>query len=322
MRFLPFSSLFFITLAQSLIPCEVDAQNFEPYSQSVPNESITIKLIPVLGGEFKMGSFAEDQLAQADEQPKHTVSVDDFWIGAYEITWEQFDTFIFQELEAINSIDKNKLAALGIDGITSASTPYVDMSFGMGKDDYPAINMTQYGATMFCKWLSAKTGVFYRLPTEAEWEYACKKGALSDEIPLDEQAWFKKNADFQYEEVGTKRPNSLGIYDLLGNVSEWVLDQYDTTFYANSPIDNPLNTPETLYPRVVRGGSWKDRSEQLRCAARQPSKSRWKRRDPQIPKSQWWLTNAPFVGFRIVRPKVAPALTEIENYWLEPMDDY
>lgn len=322
MRFLPFSSLFFIALFQISIISKLSSQSFDSYTQSVSGESINLKLIPVKGGHFDMGSLDENRLAQGDEQPNHTVKVDDFWIGAFEITWEQFDTFIFQELDALNSMDEDKLAALGIDGVTSASTPYVDMSFGMGKDDFPAINMTQYGATMFCRWLSAKTGVFYRLPTEAEWEYACKKGELGKNVPLTERAWFKKNSEFQYEEIGTKRPNSLGIYDMLGNVSEWVLDQYDTTFYSNSTIDNPLNTPKTLYPRVVRGGSWKDMPEQLRCAARQPSKNRWKRRDPQIPKSQWWLTNAPFVGFRIVRPKVAPTVAEIPNYWFEPMDDY
>ncbi|MDH5368189.1 MAG: formylglycine-generating enzyme family protein [Cyclobacteriaceae bacterium] len=322
MRLLPCSTLFFVVLIQFSNISKVSSQSFDPYTQSVPDESINLKFVPVQGGYFDMGSLEKDQLAQADEKPSHKVKVDDFWMGVYEVTWEQFDTFVFQELDALKSFDKDKLKSLGIDGVTSASTPYVDMSFGMGKDDYPAVNMTQYGATMFCKWLSAKTGVFYRLPTEAEWEYACKKGALSNGVPLDEQAWSKKNSDFQYEEIGTKRPNNLGIYDMLGNVAEWVLDQYDTTFYSNSPIDNPLNTPKTLYPRVVRGGSWKDMPEQLRCAARQPSKSRWKRRDPQIPKSQWWLTNAPFVGFRIVRPKVAPTITEIENYWLEPMDDF
>jgi formylglycine-generating enzyme required for sulfatase activity len=117
-------------------------------------------------------------------------------------------------------------------------------------------------------------------------------------------------------------PDSLGIYDLLGNVNEWVLDQYDTSFYSISPVVNPLNRPETLYPRVVRGGSWKDKEERVTCTARQFSKPRWKRRDPQVPKGRWWLTSAPMVGFRLVRPKVQPAAEEIAKYWLEVMDDY
>ena len=182
--------------------------------------------------------------------------------------------------------------------------------------------MTQYGAIMFCKWLTAKTGVFYRLPTEAEWEYACKKGALNADTPLSDQAWYKKNSEFQYEVTGTKLPNELGIYDMLGNVSEWVLDQYDTMFYANSQEKNPINIPTTLYPRVVRGGSWKSKAEEVSCAVRQYSEPRWKRRDPQIPKSQWWHTNAPFIGFRILRPKNQPEAKQIANYWLEVMDDF
>ena len=182
--------------------------------------------------------------------------------------------------------------------------------------------MTQHGAIMFCQWLSAKTGSFYRLPTEAEWEYACKKGALPEETPLVDQAWYKKNSEFQYDVTGTKLANGLGIYDLLGNVSEWVLDQYDPLFYANSPEINPMNTPKTLYPRVVRGGSWKSKANQVTCTVRQYSEPNWKRRDPQIPKSQWWHTNVPYVGFRIVRPKNQPDAAKISEYWLEVMDDY
>ena len=85
---------------------------------------------------------------------------------------------------------------------------------------------------------------------------------------------------------------------------------------------NPLNTPTTLYPRVVRGGSWKSKANQVTCTVRQYSEPRWKRRDPQIPKSQWWHTNVPYVGFRIVRPKNQPDAAKISEYWLEVMDDY
>ena len=305
-----------------LISNQVSSQDFLPYTQSIPGQDITFEFSPITGGQYEMGSTVDNKNAEPDEFPAHAVHVDDFWMGIHEVTWDQYDTFVFQELDSIGGISEAQMEPFGIDGITGASTPYVDMSFGMGKDDYPAVNMTQYGAIMFCKWLTAKTGIFYRLPTEAEWEYACKTGALGEDQPFTDQAWHKKNSEFQYETVGTKLPDTHGVYDMLGNVSEWVLDQYDTSFYAVSPESNPLNTPKTLYPRVVRGGSWKDKPELLRCTARQFSRQRWKRRDPQIPKSRWWHSNASFVGFRIVRPAEQPSVEEIKNYWLEVMDDY
>jgi len=160
------------------------------------------------------------------------------------------------------------------------------------------------------------------LPTEAEWEYVCKKGKTDDVKPLETVAWYSENSEDKYQKTGSKKPNSIGIYDLLGNVSEWVLDQYSTSYYAHSPRKNPWNIPTKLYPIVVRGGSWKDTAIKLCCTSRQASKSKWKRRDPQIPKSNWWNTDASFVGFRVVRSKVQPSKKEIEKYWLEAITDY
>ena len=110
---------------------------------------------------------------------------------------------------------------------------------------------------------------------------------------------------------------------MLGNVSEWVLDQYDANYYSNAPKENPWNIPTKLYPRVVvRGGSWKDTASKLCCTSRQRSRSNWKVRDPQIPKSKWWHTEASFIGFRVVRPKVQPSSEEIKKYWLKAIVDY
>ena len=109
---------------------------------------------------------------------------------------------------------------------------------------------------------------------------------------------------------------------MLGNVSEWVLDQYSSDFYTKSPKQNPWNFPSELYPRVIRGGSWKDTASKLCCTSRQGSKSKWKIQDPQIPKSNWWHTDAPFIGFRVVRPKKQPGKEQIEKYWLEAIIDY
>ena len=102
-----------------------------------------------------------------------------------------------------------------------------------------------------------------------------------------------------------------------GNVSEWTLDQYIPTAYRkrNKSVTNPLEEGEKIYPKVVRGGSWTDNPNRLRSAARRPSSKKWKRRDPQIPKSKWWHTDAPFVGFRVVRPLKTPSDQEQKKYW-------
>ena len=194
----------------------------------------------------------------------------------------------------------------------------------MGTEGYPAISMTQLAAKKFCQWLSAMTGNFYRLPTEAEWEYACRAESETpyyfgnDSNDLDKYGWYKNNSNNKYQKVGQKLPNKWGLHDMHGNVSEWTLDAYDTSFYSHSKNEienNPYNKPKKLYPRVVRGGSWKSSSYRLRSASRQASSKQWKKQDPQIPRSKWWHTDAQFVGFRIVRPFITPTVDEQNKYW-------
>ncbi len=300
----------------------VTAQHAGNYVQEIAGETWSVEMVFIEGGSFNMGSAKNDTSRDDDEKPIHKVSVDGFWMGKYEITWEQYDTFVYGRFGAEQFQTESKLNDLGIDAVTGATAPYVDMSFGMGKGANPATNMTQYAAIMYCKWLTAKTGVFYRLPTETEWEYVCKKGDTDKKASLKDYAWFEENSQGKYNKIGAKKPNNLGIYDMLGNVSEWVLDQYSSDFYAKSPKQNPWNFPSELYPRVVRGGSWKDTASKLCCTSRQGSKSKWKMQDPQIPKSNWWHTDAPFIGFRVIRPKNQPAKEQIEKYWLEAIIDY
>ena len=300
----------------------LNAQQFKNYNQAVKQEKISIEMMAIEGGTFGLGAEASDNSRDSNERPNHTVSVDDFWIGRYEITWEQYDAFVYGKFDDAQFESPSKLKEMGIDAVSGATAPYVDMSFGMGKKSFPAVNMTQYAAIMYCKWLTSKTGVFYRLPTEAEWEYTCKIGKTDQVQDLKNISWYEDNSEEKYQKTGTKTPNKLGIHDMLGNVSEWVMDQYSTTYYASSPKTNPWNTPTKLYSRVARGGSWKDTASKLCCTSRQASNPKWKRRDPQIPKSNWWNTDAPFIGFRVVRPKVQPSQKEIEKYWLEAIVDY
>jgi len=210
--------------------------------------------------------------------------------------------------------------------------PYLDMTFGMGKEGHPVVGMTQYAAIQFCKWLYARTGVFYRLPTEAEWEYACRAGTESaysfgdSPAELDAYAWFKGNSNETTHPTGTKKPNAWGLYDMHGNVAEWTIDQYIPDFYEQfkgKATDNPVAVPEKLYPHAIRGGAYNDEAAALRSANREGSDPNWKRIDPQIPKSNWWFPEAPFVGFRIVRPLNPPSAAEIEAYYNRaPIPDY
>lgn len=298
-------------------------QDFKPYSQSIPGSDQEIEMIPISGGDFEMGPFQNDQTL--------IVHVDPFWIGKFEITWDQYDLFVkenISEIELSISVFNNQ-SDLNVDAISIPTPPYVDMSFGMGKDGFPAINMTHYAAIMFTKWLYIKTGIFYRLPTEAEWEFACRVNhkEINNQLNignLSKYAWYKDNSERKYHKVGSKKPSSLGIYDLLGNVSEWTMDQFQTDYtdFFDEPAENPYIKPESLYPRTVRGGSWMDGSQNIACTNRVGSEERWQRRDPQLPKSLWWLTDAPFVGFRIVRPDKQPTTQEMENYWIRAMEAY
>ena len=208
------------------------------------------------------------------------------------------------------------------DGVSRPTQPYVEMSFGMGKDGFPAISMTQHAANKYCQWLSAKTGHFYRLPTEAEWEYAARAGTTTayfwgdDPAPMNDYCWSGKNSDFKYQKVGKKKPNPWGLCDILGNVIEWTIDQYDPSYYANSPAKDPWSKATAPYPHSARGGSWDDEDPaKLRCAARRASNKDWNIQDPQLPKSIWYHTDAQFLGFRLVRPLKTPAAAEMQAYW-------
>jgi formylglycine-generating enzyme required for sulfatase activity len=181
--------------------------------------------------------------------------------------------------------------------------------------------MTQHAANKYAEWLSAKTGEYYRLPTEAEWEYACRAGSPA-EIPaaqLGDYAWFVTNSPMgnfsagTYHPIGTKKPNAWGLYDMLGNVMEWTLDQYKP--YTNAPAENPWVRSTASYPHAVRGGSWHDEASKVSCTVRVASEASWKMLDPQLPKSVWYMTNAQWLGFRLIRPVKLPSAEEMYRAW-------
>jgi formylglycine-generating enzyme required for sulfatase activity len=306
---------------------EKSESDMQKYTNTIPGTRVTFVMVPIKGGEFVMGTPDNEANRKPDEGPQHKVKLEPFWMGAFEVTWNEYELFMYPDEEkrtratVPTDASGDKLA----DAVTHPSKPYVEMSFGMGKDGYPAISMTQHAANKYCQWLSAKTGQFYRLPTEAEWEYACRAGTTTpyffgdDPGKLPEYAWYEQNSDFKYQKVGKKKPNPWGLYDIHGNVVEWVLDQYAPDFYkqcANQAVTiDPWNKATKAYPHAVRGGSWDDEAKSLRSGARRGSDRSWKMQDPQLPKSVWYFSDAQWVGFRVVRPLKVPGPEALQKYW-------
>jgi formylglycine-generating enzyme required for sulfatase activity len=279
---------------------------------NIPGTTLTIQMVTIKGGTFMMG---DNSSSKVDEKPARQVTVSDFWIGAFEITHDQFDAFYKDDQTSQGSKS---------DAVTRPTAQYIDLSWNMGKEGgFPVNSMSVDAALMFCRWLYNKTGVFYRLPTEAEWEYACRAGTTTpyffgtSPTALGQYAWFKTNSKGKYQKVGTKKPNPWGLYDMLGNVAEWTMDQYEPAYLKNleAGAKDPMVLPEKRYPRSLRGGSYEDIATSLKSSSRQFSQADWNKRDPQIPKSRWWLTDAAFAGFRIVRPAVQPSAKEAEKLY-------
>lgn len=320
-----------VQAADTLTPLEVPnataatQAEMKPYTDRLTGSEVTFQMVPIPGGTFRMGSPESEALREADEGPVTEVKISPFWMGAHEVTWDEYEVFMYtlditrRELENLEPTQLDEAA----DAVARPTKPYTDMTFGRGKEGFPAICMTQFAATRYCLWLSAKTGRYYRLPTEAEWEYAARAGASTayffgdDPAGLEEYAWYYDNAEDNTHPIGQKKPNPWGLYDIYGNVMEWCADQYYADYFtrlAGKPAVDPIFTPQTEEPGAVRGGSWYDDPDWLRSAARLGSSNDWKQQDPQLPQSRWYYTEAEWLGFRVVRPLNEPSEEEQARY--------
>jgi formylglycine-generating enzyme required for sulfatase activity len=279
------------------------------YTEKIPGTNVSFEMVAIPGGTFTIGSPSTESGRAADESPQRAVTIRPFWMERTEVTWDAYDAFAFAQ--AIASAGGGRQSAVTeADAITRPTPPYADESFGYGKGRQPAIGVQHHAAMEYCRWLSAKTGRAYRLPTEAEWEYAVRAGSTTaysfgdDPQRLGEYAWYAANSGEHPHPVGQKTPNRWGLHDMHGNVAEWCLDRYEADTYRDlmPGAVGPVRLPdERRYPHVARGGSWDDDPRSLRSAARRHSTPDWNRRDPQDPQSIWWFTDATFVGFRVVR---------------------
>jgi len=278
-----------------LLAHSVGGQDLVSYQQAIPQTSVHFDMVAIPSGSFKQGQTKK-------------VQVPAFWMAKTEVTYDAYQLFFEESRDPEPKPPKE-----GPDAITRPSPPYIDFTLGMGKvGGFPANSMQQYAAIMYCKWLYAKTGIFYRLPTELEWEYASQAGQEIPNEKLTDYAWVQENASEKYHQVGLKKPNAWGLHDMLGNVSEWVLDHFDGTNY---PGKNDPVYIDKYADAVVRGGNYQDSASRVRLNGRMAADPIWNRRDPQIPKSIWWNADAPFVGFRIVRPAKQPTKQEINAFF-------
>lgn len=288
------------------------------YQSKIPETGVGYEMVAIKGGHFTMGSPSTEKERDKNEGPQHEVTVAPFWMGKFEVTWDMYDPFSITNAPRRKDGFPKKVTEQTPtpDLVSKPTSPYMPMDFGYGKGTFPATGVTQHAANKFCQWLSAQTGHFYRLPTEAEWEYACRAGTSTAYSFGDNPADLSKYAvvdAVQYAKVGSLKPNPWGLHDMHGNVLEWVLDQY--TPYTEAATNTPWVKATQLYPRIARGGSFYDYPKDCRSAVRILSDESWKLNDPQLPRSIWYHTDAEWLGFRLVRPLKVPSAKEMHEYW-------
>jgi formylglycine-generating enzyme required for sulfatase activity len=259
------------------------------------------------------------------------------WVAKTETTWREYLLYMEMYTAFTNLASSGKRLVTDenkADAVTAPTELYdATFTYEHGQDpDLPAVTMTQYAAKQYTKWLSKITGHQYRLPTEAEWEFACRGGSKSaycfgdQESALGDYAWYADNSDEKPHKVALKKPNSFGLHDMHGNVMEWTINQYTEDGYTSlagkgkaiSAIDSVV-WPKEVEGRALRGGSWQDFAPECRSSARLGSgvEDEWKEEDPNIPLSPWWFTNDPTrgVGFRIFRSYKPLDDTQIPKFW-------
>jgi formylglycine-generating enzyme required for sulfatase activity len=319
----------------------------ESYEEAALGKDFPMEFLPIPGGILRMGSSPAEAGRSADEGPVFEVEIEPFWMSKYEVTWDQYRKFreVYEQIDTASVLHKQKdfNTPRWADAV-SIPTPLWQQDSGpilsgMGEaGGYPVADISNFAARQFTKWLSKKSGRFYRLPTEAEWEYAARAGTTTafsfgdSEDDLADYGWYYDNSFYDddskghpefgagYRQVGLKKPNAWGLHDMHGNVSEWVIDQYLPEHYAKFAGKrvtwrDAVAWPDRIFPRVARGGNWNSEAAQCRSAARLPSDPSWQRRDPQLPKSIWWYTDSFHVGFRIVRPEHEPSDEEKLRFW-------
>ncbi len=302
---------------------------FKNFTEQIPKTPISFNMVAVPGGKFKMGSPADEPFRNDDEGPVLDVEISPFYMAEVEVSWDEYLSFYAQTAAEGRSTDtegvrKNQVKET--DAISGATPPYGQPDQGWGLGKRPAISFSFHAAETYCKWLSSVTGKHYRLPTEAEWEYACRAGSGgpyffpgdprkfyktglrakisgNDTTAINTFVIFKGNSPTKTQPPEMVKPNPFGLRNMTGNVAEFCSDWYKPdaySQYSGGTIKDPEG-PEEGTEHVIRGGSFRSTADQLRSAARDYTKTEaWLKTDPQMPKSIWWYSDCYHVGFRVV----------------------
>jgi len=303
--------------------------SFANFVETIPNTAVSFEMIAISGGTFTLGSPESEPYRQADEGPQQQAQISAFWIGKAEVSWEAYEAYYAETHGEGRSEDQAKQMknVSQLDGITGPTPAYGNPDQGWGCGQRPAITMTHYAAQKYCEWLSRKTGRRYRLPAEAEWEYAARGGANGayffegtpsdyardrlrnrlfgvDTSRINRYVKYAANSLSKTHAPAAVQPNPFGLLNMLGNVREFCSDWYAPNAYANDAsngvIVNPTGPAEGT-EHVIRGGSYKSEAAQIRVADRDHTLTDvWLMTDPQIPKSLWWYSDCADVGFRVV----------------------
>ncbi len=264
---------------------KTDSGYMVPYRATIPETNVSFEMVPIPGGTFRLR--APKAPLNPERASEVEVTIEPFWIGRYEVTWAEYNLYcdLLRSFRRFGRLGIRKVTGENqIDAVTAPSTIYGERSrfpTTVGKrgwTQHPAVSMTQYAARQYTKWLSKLTRDFYRLPSEAEWEHACRAGSTTsfsfgdDARKLASYAWYSGNSTDETQPIGLKKPNRWGLYDMHGNASEWVLDQYSETYdplrKAIAAGKQPIHWPTRLHPRTTRGGSWKSDVDGCQSAAR------------------------------------------------------
>jgi formylglycine-generating enzyme required for sulfatase activity len=311
----------------SLYTAATQINAFENFTEHIPDTHVSFEMIAINGGSFRMGSPTDEPFGKEDERPVRTVTVSSFFMSEVEVTWDMYWAFYAKTMSEGRTPPANVFANNSrpdVDAVSGPTPPFGFPDQGWGGGSRPAITMTHYAAETFCQWLSITTGKKYRLPTEAEWEYAARGGTQTsyffegnpkkfsnegfwrkffkaDGEPISSYAIYINNSKNRTHEPDNVKANPFGLKNMLGNVMEYCADKYDSQAYGKTGenVTNPLVTEGTEW--VVRGGNYTSDASDLRCAARSYTQhDAWLKTDPQQPKSIWWYSDIRGIGFRIV----------------------
>jgi len=303
-------------------------QEFKNFKEQIPGSAVDFNMIAIPGGTFKMGSPENESLREEDEGPVREVEISPFFMAEVEVTWNEYLAFYAQTSGQGRSTDTEGIRSKegandDVDAIVGATPPYGQPDQNWGKGTRPAISMSYHAAETYCKWLSQVTGKTYRLPTEAEWEYAARGGTNTpyffdgdpkkfekkklfsskrDTTMIGRYVIYQENSQAKTQQPDKVLPNPFGLKNMLGNVSEFCADWYGPEAYTagQGEIKDPKG-PADGQERVIRGGSYRSPAGQVRAADRDYTRTEaWLKTDSQIPKSIWWYSDCFYVGFRVV----------------------